>query len=471
MTKMSEKKKLLVIGGAAAGVCLLAAGGVWWASGLIEDARLEIEAKQKEIASAEEKIKKIPETEREVIILRENLDEYVKILPENKDLNAFVRKLNEFRTLSGVQSTASTPGKPSKGTKGADRFTKIEYAYELKATLWQFQKFINFIENYERFVSIASFTISPGGGRETELRDGEVVHGMKLMMETYTYNGKSAGQDVTIPDYDKKRDALREEIFKRMQSVHLDRYEHKGQNNRRDIFVDPRETVGEHGNGPTQAEQKAMLEQFIGSVQKLKELQQRLKNERISLFETYQIEKSLKEGVAQLRPEVDKVGTDGRMTHPAIRMRWAKEVVDPLENIEFALRQAGPQGDQYLSRADLEAAIAEMTKDLEMGNLEQAKERYESVEPKLGVPLDDPRRDLVVQAKMLHLKVTTALDFKKLDLRIQGVLVNGDGPSGILLNGEVYQEGEYVNDDLLVRNVREEEIYFVFRGLTLVRTL
>jgi hypothetical protein len=40
-----------------------------------------------------------------------------------------------------------------------------------------------------------------------------------------------------------------------------------------------------------------------------------------------------------------------------------------------------------------------------------------------------------------------------------------------VLNGEVYEEGEYINDNLFVRAVREEQVHFVFKGLTLVRTL
>jgi hypothetical protein len=41
----------------------------------------------------------------------------------------------------------------------------------------------------------------------------------------------------------------------------------------------------------------------------------------------------------------------------------------------------------------------------------------------------------------------------------------------VLLNGETYEEGEYVSDELLVKQVQEEQIWFVFRGLTLVRTM
>jgi hypothetical protein len=50
-------------------------------------------------------------------------------------------------------------------------------------------------------------------------------------------------------------------------------------------------------------------------------------------------------------------------------------------------------------------------------------------------------------------------------------VVSHGGRSGVLLNGEVYEEGDYISDDLLVKTVEEEQVWFVFRGLTLVRTM
>ena len=45
------------------------------------------------------------------------------------------------------------------------------------------------------------------------------------------------------------------------------------------------------------------------------------------------------------------------------------------------------------------------------------------------------------------------------------------GSAVSLMNGEVFEEGDYIADDLLVKMVEEEQIWFVFRGLTLVRTM
>ena len=75
-------------------------------------------------------------------------------------------------------------------------------------------------------------------------------------------------------------------------------------------------------------------------------------------------------------------------------------------------------------------------------------------------------------AKAMHIKVKTALEFRRLELKIQGVLVNHEGGrSGLLVNGSVYEEGEYLSAELMLRRVEEEQVYFVFRGLTLIRTL
>ena len=100
MAKLTEKQKMLAVGGAALGICLIAGAGVVWASGLIEELEQTIEQKRTEIAAAEAKIAKVPSTEKEVVILRENLGEYVKILPEDQGLEDFVKMLSKLKVFS-----------------------------------------------------------------------------------------------------------------------------------------------------------------------------------------------------------------------------------------------------------------------------------------------------------------------------------------------------------------------------------
>ncbi len=475
MAKMTDKQKMLAVGGVAAGLCAIAGAGVLWANGLIDELQQTIDQKRVEIAAAEQKIGKIPTAENEVVILRENLGEYVKILPEDQGLNDFVKMLNQFEQSSGIQTVMFQPGRParSSNTKQVERFERIEYQYELTATLWQFLKFINCIENYERFVSITDFSLTPTTGREVETREGDVVHAIKLTMETYTYNGSSSAQDVRIPDYDDKKDLLREEIIKRMQAIRIDKYEHRGSRGRRDIFVDPREREGGVEGAPIE-EQKAVLERFLGEVQKLRDVQGKLAQQGLTIFDQFTFERELKEGITKLEAAVTEANEKQQVTSPTLRARWVKEIVEPLADMKADGKRQAAEGpaDPYLSGDEMRQLIDSMTQLLNEGDLQAASDRFEAISPRLLVPESDTRHALAVTAQALAVRVQTAIEFSGLDLKIQGVLVNHEGGrSGLLMNGEVFEEGEYVNEDLMLRRVEEEQVWFVFRGLTLIKTL
>lgn len=474
MANWNPKKQMIAIGGGALAICLLAAGGVYYAYGLIEEVENSITAKNDAIAAAEAKIAKIPAVEKDVIILRENLGEYVKILPDTKELTNFVRMLQQFERQSGILGTNLKGRSGSSTAKATGRFAAVPYTYEMTATLWQFLKFMNLIENYERFVSVTDFDISgAGGAKGEETRDGDVVHKIRLSLVTYTYNGKAAGKEAEIPEYDEKRDALHEEIWKRIQAIKIEKYEHHGHQGRRDIFVDPRERGDVHSDGPSPSEQRVVLDRFVSEITRLRDMQQRMRKADTTLFEQYSLEKGLREGLEKIGSEADLAA--GRVTYAPYRLRWAKDVVAPIEELRAQLDQAAKvearRPDPFLPMKELELLVAEMAEDLKGGQLEDAKNRYESVGARLAVPADDPRHDLAVAAKALHTKAATAIDFKGMDLKIQGLVVNRGGRSGVLLNNEVYEEGDYISDDLLVKMVEEEQVWFVFRGLTLVRTM
>ena len=472
--KMTEKQKMMAVGGVALGVCLVAAGGVYWASGLIEELEQTIAQKKTDIAACEQKIAKIPATEKEVVILRENLGEYVKILPEEQGLEDFVKMLYQFEQSSGIQTINFQPSRPArKNDKQVERFERIEYQYELTATLWQFLKFINSIENYERLVAITDYSIGQLNEREPVMRDGDTVHTIKLTMETYTYNPNSTGQEVTIPDYNDKKDQLREEIVKRMQPIRIDKYEHRGARGRRDMFVDPREREGQAEGAPVE-EQRAIVEKFLGEVQRLKAVSQKLTKPDLTIFDQFTFERELKEGIAKLEEQVQEVNGKQQITSPQLRQRWVKEVLEPLADMKSAgaSKDGDKARDPYLSGEEMQQLVDSMSQLMGEGDLQAASDRYEAISPRLLVPESDPRYSVAVTAQALHVRVRTAMEFSQLELKIQGVVVNHDtGRSGLLLNGNTYEEGEYISDELMLRRVEEEQVWFVFRGLTLIKTL
>src|SRR5688572_8000659 len=333
MPNWTQKRMLVAIGGGAITICLSAAGGVYYTYGLIDEVEQQVAQKRDAVTAADAKIAQIPATEKDVIILRENLDEYVKILPDTGELNSFVRSLQAFDRQSGVQSTGLVPrSKPN--SKVVDRFTPIEYTYEMTGTLWQALKFMNLVENFERFISIKDFNITSGAkDRRNDGREGgDVVHKINITLLTYQYNGKASGKEAVIPDYAAQKEALREAIYARMQTIRLDRYDHRGPGGRRDILVDPRERGGDfRTEGPTQAEQRAVLDRYVGEITKLREMMQRVKKSDTTLFEQYTLEKGLKEGIEKVQSEMD--GDASRVSYAPYRLRWAKEVVSPLEEL------------------------------------------------------------------------------------------------------------------------------------------
>lgn len=471
MASWTQKSLTLTIGGAALGLCLLAGGGIYYTDDLIAEVDAQAVDKQSAIDKAASRIRQVPSLERDVIILRENLGEYVKILPDQKELTDFVRMLNQFNRQSGVKSSSLV--NTQRTTSKTERFTPIEYKYEMTATLWQVMKFMNLVENFERFVSITDFTITSGSKNgKVQVRDGDVVHNVQMTLQTYAYNGKADAKDVQIPDYQKLREELREEIWKRMQAIRLDRYEHRGEQGRRDVMVDPRDRGDVNGSGPSQEEQREALDRNIDALARLREMQDKIGKQNITLFEQYSLEKKLKEGVDKLALQIE--AESSIVTFPPLRLRWSREVVAPFGELRTAVivgKDAAQPKDPYLPESELRQLVADLTSDCNNGQLEQAKSRYEIVMQRIAVPETDARYPLALAAKAWHYKAITALDFKALDLKVQGIVVNPTGRSGVLLNGETYEEGEYVSEDLLVKQVAEEQIWFVFRGLTLVRTM
>lgn len=473
MANWTQKKMFMTMGGVSLGVCMIAGGGVYYTQGLIDEIDVKVEEKAAAVLAADTKIKQIPRIEKDVIILRENLGEYVKILPDDKDLIELVRMLQRFERESGIKSNSLTQ---SKGTRGGGKgnFAPISYTYDMTCTLWQGIKFMNLIENFERFVNITDFSVKKTSTTNApDMIDGEVVHAIKLTMQTYRYNKGGAGKEVAIPKYEDRKAELREEIWKRMQEIRLAHYEHQGMQGRRDIFVDPRESGLGGGNDPSNAEQRDVLEKNITAVSELNKMLEKSQAEGTTLMEQYGIQKMFKTKLAVLLSGLDQDASF--IVYRPYRLRWAQEVVAPIEQLQQHVADSGTDKpkvvDPYLPKADIEHLIMLMTDDCNSGQLEQARQRYEVVQERLAVPAADPRYDLVVDAKSWHHKASTALDFKGMDLNIQGVVVNGTGRSGMLLNGEVFEEGDYIADDLLVKQVEQEQVWFVFRGLTLVRTM
>ncbi len=473
MAKLSDKKKLLVICTSAVLLTGLAGGGVWWAKGLVEEQRVDIGRMREEIAAAQQKIDKTPKLETEVIVLRECVREYVKILPEVGELNNFVKSTSQFFQQSGVRFKKLVPGQNQAGGKGS-KFDRYTYTIDAEATLWQFLKLLNSFENYERFVAVRNFSLAAANVNQNAEAFDDVRHSVSLTVETYVYTGGRAGKDVTIANYANKKAGLREEIYRQIQSLktETEKYDFKDARGRRDIFVDPRPSgVGDAPGGAIPVpEQKKIIERLTLEVGKLRTLFQKSQDAGITIIERMEFTRTVKTGLDQLQLQVDEITSKGMVSYQPYRLRWAKEVVDPLEKLKKDLVESGPKKDKNLSDPELKALFTAMKEDLINGEPDQCKQRFDSVQDRLDVTKQDPRYKTVMAVRGLYLRAQVALEFAQKKLEIKGVCVTDDGRSGMILNGEVVQEGDYIDQDLFVKAVGREQVEFVYKGFTLVKT-
>jgi hypothetical protein len=63
----------------------------------------------------------------------------------------------------------------------------------------------------------------------------------------------------------------------------------------------------------------------------------------------------------------------------------------------------------------------------------------------------------------------TVIEFQKLELKVGGVAVGDGGVSSVLINGKSVGVGDMLDQELLVRAIRPDEIEFIFRGVIFAR--
>ena len=468
MAKLTEKQMLLTVVGTGVFLAGIGGAGIWWAKGLIEEEKKSIEKIQAETKTAEGKIKKIPDVESDVITLRENVGEYVKILPEDDYITNFIRNTQKFLGQSGVRIKNITPGKP--GNKG--KFDQYSYRLVLDGTLWQFLKFINEFESFERFVRVKEFALSSGDGKQELLEGGEVLHQITMEVETFVYRGASkGGKSVNIANYAGKRERLRERILENALAIKLRRYEFKDAQGRRDIFVDPRQSsaVAAEGGNPLEMQQQR-IEQYSGDLQAALGLVERIDAGGLTYLERAKLEKELRTRIADVKEGVRITEEQQLISWPPFRLKWNNEVLGPLAVVEKKVSvQQQRIADRWLSAEQLANLLQVMRQDMSDGKFDELRERYVSVQSRLGVEPEDERYPMVERIEVVMLYVDAISEFSEFPLSIDGVVVQGDGRSGLLINGNVMEEGEYVSDELVLKTVRAESAEFLYKGFVIVK--
>ncbi|MDA0373978.1 MAG: type 4a pilus biogenesis protein PilO [Planctomycetota bacterium] len=464
MAKMNEKKKIATVATTGFLLCAAAGGGVWWAEGLVAESETAIDAAKVSIQAADAKIAKIPDLEKDVIILRENVDAYTKILPDQSEVNDFLRTTERFAYQSGVVLHDFLKGATGKRGKN---YSHYSYRLQIEATLWQFMKFINSFENHDRFIRVVQYDLK-SAARDVVDRavasGADPRHEIDLVLETFVYEGKDSGGDIEIPNYAKKRDRFASEIASGAEAVALARYDYVEDTVRRDIFVDPRPSVTgpSFGDNPLIV-QKKIIEGFVERIAAARDL-----HGQWAAGQDYLSKESLARELRDLMTGIEEeaVLAQPRITHQSLLAEWNSTVQQPLRSIWQDLRGFDPEVEAAttLTEERLLGVLEQMRGAAQRGEYESAIRMHGEVAEQLEFPEEDVRFGIAMQIHKTKAAVETLVEFGEIPMSIEGVVVFEEGRSGLLINGQVFEEGEYLDDDLLLKAVAKEQADFVFRG-------
>lgn len=472
MAQMSEKRIILTI--AVAGVLLTGAalGGVYWVQGKIEEEQAQITTLNGQIGAAEKKKQQIAKQENEVIILRENIAEYVKILPPTSELTRFARTVNSFTQNSGIVLTRLTPTNPGRNAK-KNAFTRFKYDMRFTATLWQFMKFMNMFENYKRFVKVTNFRLSSGRPAEGQSPD-EVMHEFAMSVETYNYNQAVGGKQPTkIAAYDQKKARLREDIYRARQSIRIERYNFRGRRARRDIFRDPRiDRNNVLGDGAPISEQLRQLEE---AVQELEGIRSKWKqaSETSVLLVRFEMRRDVSKRLEALSATAEDLEARAFFSYQPYQLRFQREVRDGIELLAQAIKGGKGTGrgtePQGLPMKELVGIRRKIEDALNEGRLDDAVDDFELVRDKIEFASTDDRAKVADHLRGLYQKAKVAQEFSRLSIAVTGTIRLPESLSTAIINGKTFTEGDAIGDELFLKEVGEDYVEFLYRGVALRR--
>lgn len=467
---MSDEKKSWVLPIALS--CLVAVGVgvlIYFQSKKIDEQRAQADALRQKIEEDRALIAKTPDLVRKVIIQRET-DEVIKeILSDDKDINNLVRTLHHFGQESQVAITSLKEQRTHGNSKRQD-FERVGYTLALEGDAFNFLSFLDHVESHQRFMSVTSFKLNAASRNEYDRSEEGPRHRVQLDLETYVYRPTGAAEEVKIDHYERKRDLLISEISKRAAELRIPRYDYRGPQGRRDPWIDPRLPVDDPDFPVLSIEEQiAIVDELIEHADEAEELWEAVA-EAENLIAEMKARASFEEKLAFLGQEILRVRDQKLLLFIPAERRFEKQVVEVVDSLhELA---SGVERGQGPSLAVLRETAEGMERHIQAQEYELALEIFDQIEPKLALAeREELKRPVVQGLRELQSLALTVLEFESIELRISGIAIYEDRRPVALINGQPVSEGELVGEELVVRNIKTDQIEFAFRGLVLARVL
>ncbi|MCK6448827.1 MAG: hypothetical protein L6Q99_20725 [Planctomycetes bacterium] len=469
---MKEKKTFRLVLAGGIGMSALLGFLIWSGYDTIAAAREEVDGLRQSIDASRKLLAQTGPLEREVIVLRETEQLIKEILPDEQDLNNFVRDLRAFEDESGVHITGlkkKAENSSRKAKKDGTDFEKATYQLTIEANSFEWLAFLSRVESHSRFMSVPSFKLTSAPRRQIEDGEGPYAHKIQMDIETYVYAPQGGSDPVKIDGYARKRELLLGEIARRRAGLAIPTYVYRGQHGRRDPWVDPRISANiDPGTEPVAVEEQikivSELQSRLRPVQEKFDAWSSAKNELDKKLERAELEKLL----APLEADVNRIVASQQITFSPSRNQLENVILAELQRIRIVTK--GNEDGRGAHIDELNALVETMRIHMQAEEYDLALAAFANIEPRLApAELDPARQEVCSTLREIARSAQTASDFSKLSLDVGATIIMDDRPPVVLLNGRPFTEGDLVDQDLILNAVRSDELEFIFRGVILVR--
>jgi Tfp pilus assembly protein PilO len=434
----------------------------------------QITQKRADIDKADAQIREIPKLEEKILILREAVNQYVRILPDDKEINSFVDQLTQFAARSDVrvkklddEDVRARTGRNQKGPTAA--FDRVVYKLSIEGTCEQLLSFMDLFENHERFVKISSFKIDHRDPTQPDVDPMSVMHQIDIDLETYVYNAKvKSKENVVIPQEAQKLERLKAQGLVgegTEPEFTLASYHHEPAPERRDLFYDPRIRLNDKTIHVDDArnEQRARLETFVGGIQKFTgEIAEETKIDNV--VTRLQTTERINHGLAAFGAEIAKAKADRFFSLEDLRTRFEREVEEP-----FAKMSAGREGVGEIPLAQVEEMVSKMRASMSDRRWDEVVTIHDEVARTSPAVKADGVKALVKESDDMNRIASAHLDLDRRQMSFGGAVCFETDPAHavVIINGRSYSPGESVDQDLVVRAITPASITFEFRGIVI----
>ena len=446
-----------------------------------EEALHQIEEKRADLDRADAQIREIPKLEEKIIVLREAVNQYVRILPDEKEINTFVEQLTQFAARSEVkvkklddEDARARSGRNQQGATAA--FDRVVYKLAIEGNCEQVLSFMDLFENHERFVRIGSFKIEHREVAQQGVNPLSIPHQIDIDLETYVYNAKVRSKEpVVIPQEAQKLERVKAAGLVGPHSgadLVLASYKREPAPTRRDIFYDPRLAGREklRATEEERAAQKSALEEFLSRMQRISaDILGETKIENV--VRRLQAHEKINQELVALGGDISKAKTDHMFTVEELKTRFEREVEGPFQKIletrDITFQSGAALGQQ------IEDRVTKMRSATGDGRWEEVVTLHDEVTRLSPSATGDDLKTLLRDADAMNKTAKAHLDFNARPISFGGCVCFQNDPAHavVIINGRSYSPGESVDPDLVVRTISPSSITFEFRGVTLTQSI